>query len=90
MARQKQELAKREPTIDDKWCEMAYEAAARDMAAWLKGTINTQRPINSLKLPELVAIATNVILTYIVLESERENWIKSQGEKFSKPPVGFV
>lgn len=69
---------------------MAYEAAARDMAAWLKGTVNTQRPINSLKLPELINLATHVITSWIVRESEREEWIKSQDEKSSKTSGGFV
>ncbi len=89
MAR-KPELKKREPTVDDAWCAMAYDAAARDMAAWLKASINTQRPINSLKLPELVALATHVITSWQVRETGREEWIASQEQKNPKTPPGFV
>lgn len=88
-ARKKPELLKREPTADDEWCAMAYESAARAIARWLKGSINTQRPINSLKLPELVNIAQSAIHDWIVKGSEREAWVKANDKKKEVPP-GFV
>ena len=33
------------------------ERCARAMATWLKEAVNTQRPINSLKLPEMMGLA---------------------------------
>ena len=89
MAR-KPELLKREPTVADKWCDMAYESAARAIAKWLKGSVNTQRPINSLKLPELVNLAQAAIHDWIVLESKRAEWTRSQDQNSAKPPPGFV
>ena len=89
MARKKQELLKRDATADDEWCAMAYESAARAVAKWLKGSVNTQRPINSLKLPELVNLAQAAIHDWIVKGSEREAWTKAR-EKKTPPPPGFV
>lgn len=76
--RDKRQLLKREPSVDDAWCTMAYEQAARSMAAWLKGSINTERPIRSLKLPELDAMAQAAIHTWIVLGTQREEWVKAR------------
>lgn len=41
------------------------------MAAWLKTAINTQRPINSLKLPEMVALAEACTSHWIVEVSKK-------------------
>lgn len=90
MAKRKQELKHREPTVDDRWCARSYESAARAIARWLKGSVNTQRPINSLKLPELVIIAQAAIHDWQVSESKREAWIESQDDKSNPPPPGFV
>lgn len=89
MPRKKPELLKREVTADDEWCATAYESAARAIARHLKGSVNTQRPINSLKLPELVNVAQAAIHDWIVKGSEREAWVKAREKNASAPP-GFV
>lgn len=47
----------RPPNPDDQWIDELRESCARAMAAHLKEAVNTQRPINSLKLPEMLALA---------------------------------
>jgi hypothetical protein len=59
------------PTAADEWATATREKCARAAAHWLKETINTMRPINSLKLPELMALAENVTATWIVEASHR-------------------
>lgn len=64
-------LAKIPPTADDIWQDQTNEKCARAMALWLKGSINTQRPINTLKLEEMKAMAQTVISEFIVEASHR-------------------
>jgi hypothetical protein len=42
------------------------------MATWLKNAVNTQRPINSLKLPEMMGLAEACTAHWIVEVSKRE------------------
>lgn len=63
--------AKIPPTTDDVWQDQTNEKCARSMAAWLKATVNTQRPINTLKLDELKALAQNIVSTFVVEASHR-------------------
>lgn len=41
------------------------------MADWMKGTINVQRPINTLTLVEMECMASNVIGKWILLTMTR-------------------
>jgi hypothetical protein len=59
------------PTVDDVWAAETNEKCARAIATWLKGTVNTARPINTLKLEELKAMAENVVSIYLVEVSQR-------------------
>jgi hypothetical protein len=63
--------AKIPPTADDVWQAETNEKCARSIAAWLKATVNTQRPINTLKIEELKSMADNVLATFIVEASQR-------------------
>jgi|WetSurMetagenome_2_1015567.scaffolds.fasta_scaffold783509_2 hypothetical protein len=72
MARSRAEpLKKRHITAADEWHDETMEKCARAMAAWMKATINTSRPINSLKLDELIALANNATACWIVEASHR-------------------
>lgn len=64
-------LAKRPVTAADEWHNETMEKCARSMAAWMKATINTSRPINSLKLEELVILAENATSTWIIEAAHR-------------------
>lgn len=60
------------PTLDDLWDQMARTAAAKAVASWLKGSVNIQRPIQSLSLTEMQSIAQEAISTYLLLASQRK------------------
>lgn len=64
-------IRERPPNDDDKWCDELRESCARAMAAWLKEAVNTQRPINSLKLPEMMGLAEACTAHWIVQVSKR-------------------
>lgn len=85
----KPKLATRTPTIDDRWRDMAHEAAAREMAKWLKAGLNVQKPINTLTLAQMKILANIAIDRWIVLGSTREQWQK-ENETKTTTPVGFV
>lgn len=72
MARRPQPLAKAVVTIDDLLWKAESEACAREAAKWLKLTVNIKRPIDTLKLPEIVAMTQHIISHWIVLASKRE------------------
>lgn len=56
----------RPPNPDDPFADALREGCARAMATWLKESINTQRPINTLKLPEMIALAEACTAHWIV------------------------
>lgn len=51
------------------------------MAHWLKQTVNTQRPINTLKLDELKRLAEHIVCTYLVEASLRLERASTPEEK---------
>lgn len=61
----------RPPNPDDAFCDELRESCARAMAAHLKEAVNTMRPINSLKLPEMMALAEACTARWIVEVSKR-------------------
>lgn len=61
----------RPPTVDDAWATATREKCARAIAGWLKQTANTQRPINTLKLDELMCMAEAATACFIVEASRR-------------------
>lgn len=63
--------SKQSVSPDDKWCDMVREECAKAIVAWMRGTINVKRPINTLTLAEMKCMAEAVIARYIVLESQR-------------------
>ena len=69
--RRKQPGLKRDKTDADEWADAAYEACAKAAAQWLKESVNVQRPICTLKLPEMKALAQAIIHKWQVIESER-------------------
>lgn len=69
------------PTPADVWQAATNEKCARAIAAWLKATVNTARPINTLKLDELKAMADNVVAAFIVEASLRVNEDVSDEER---------
>jgi hypothetical protein len=85
----KPELRKRAPSADDKWRDMAHEAAAREMAKWLKAGLNVQKPIQTLTLAQMKILANIAIDQWIVLGSTREQWQKENATE-TKAPTGFV
>lgn len=66
-----QPVRERLPNSDDQWADALRESCARAMATWLKTAINTQRPINSLKLPEMMALAEACTSHWIVEVSKK-------------------
>lgn len=68
---------------------MAHEAAAREMATWLKAGLNVQKPINTLTLSQMKTLANIAIDRWIVLGSTREQWHR-ENETNTTKPVGFV
>jgi hypothetical protein len=89
MKSRKPELKKREPSIDDKWRDMAHEAAAREMAQWLKAGINVQKPINTLTLAQMKTLACIAVDRWVILGSQREQWQKENAPN-AKRSNGFV
>ena len=56
---------------DDEWQAHVTREAARAVGAWLEARGRLHRPIRSLTMPELEAMASNAIARFIVLASER-------------------
>ena len=56
---------------DDEWQAHVTGEAARAVGAWLEARRGLHRPIHSLTMPELEAMAENAIARFIVLASER-------------------
>ena len=83
MSRQKPKPPK-PPSPADAWQRATNEKCARAMALWLKETVNTQRPINTLKLEELVAMAENCVSAFIIelLRRPRDEMTKEERELY--------
>jgi hypothetical protein len=56
---------------DDEWQAHVAHEAAKAMGEWLEGRGRLHQPIRSLTMPELEALAQNVISRFIVLASDR-------------------
>ena len=56
---------------DDEWQAHVAREAGKAMGEWLEGRGGLHRPIRSLTLPDLEAMAQNAISTFIVMASER-------------------
>lgn len=61
----------RPPNPDDAWVDALRESCARAMVTWLKESVNTMRPINTLKLPEMMGLAEACTAHWIVQVSRR-------------------
>ena len=59
------------PTADAIWQEHVKQECAKAAVQWLKGTINTQRTINSLSKRELEALTECITSAWIVVQSRR-------------------
>lgn len=64
-------LRPRPPNPDDAWVDALRESCARAMALHLKTAVNTMRPINTLKLPEMMALAEACTAHWIVEVSHK-------------------
>lgn len=64
-------LRPRPPNPDDAFVDALRESCARAMATWLKEAVNTQRPINSLKLTEMMGLAEACTAHWIVEVAKR-------------------
>lgn len=60
-------------TEDDIFWRETNELCARAAGKWLKETINIQRPIASIKLPEMTALVGCILSTWIVAVAARRN-----------------
>jgi len=58
-------------TLDDIWLEYLREECALAVIAWLKGSINLDRPVRSLRLSEFRGMAEAATSRWIVLVSQR-------------------
>jgi hypothetical protein len=56
---------------DSEWQAHVNHEAAKAMGEWLEGRGGLHRPIRSLTMPELEAMAQNAISTFIVKASRR-------------------
>ena len=56
---------------DDEWQAHVTREAAREIGAWLEARGRLDRPISSLSLRDLEAMADNAISRFIVLASRR-------------------
>ena len=56
---------------DDEWQAHVAHEAAKAIGEWLEGRGGLHRPIRSLTLPDLEAMAQNAISTFIVMASTR-------------------
>ena len=56
---------------DDAWQAHVTREAAREIGAWLAARGRLERPISSLSLRDLEAMADNAICRFIVLASQR-------------------
>lgn len=64
-------LRPRPPNADDQFVDALRESCARTMATWLKEAVNTQRPIRSLTLLEMMGLAEACTAHWIVEVSKR-------------------
>ena len=58
---------------DDEWQAHVTREAAREIGAWLEARGRLDRPIGTLSLRDLEAMADNAISRFIVLASHRIN-----------------
>jgi hypothetical protein len=65
------EVRPRPPNPDDQWVDALRESCARAMAAHLKQSVNTLRPINSMSLPEMMNLAEACTSHWIVETSKK-------------------
>lgn len=79
--RRTEKRPQRVPTLDDKWLKEIRAACAREMIAWLKGTINTQRAIRSLSMAEMECLAACATDRWIVLAASRLNETDDEAER---------
>jgi len=56
---------------DDEWQEAVTHKAAQAIAAWLEAKGRLERPIHSLTMPDLEAMASAAICRFVVMGSER-------------------
>jgi hypothetical protein len=79
--RDQKEVTPTKVTEADVWADQTSETVARAMAAWLKGSVNTQRPINTLKLEEMKLLARVATDAWITEASWRIESTPSEEEK---------
>jgi hypothetical protein len=65
------ETRPRPPNPDDQWVDALRESCAWAMAAHLKQSVNTMRPINSMTLPEMMTLAEACTAHWIVEVSKK-------------------
>jgi len=56
---------------DDQWQAAVTHDAAQAIAAWLEARGRLERPIHSLTMPDLEAMASAAICRFVVMGSER-------------------
>lgn len=69
------------PTESDVWQATTNEICARAGARWLKETLNTARPINSMNLVEMKCLAEAIISAFIGELSKRKSQASSENER---------
>ena len=67
---------------DDEWQAHVTREAAKEIGAWLEARGRLDRPISSLSLRDLEAMADNAISRFIVLASQR---IRDEAGRFRRP-----
>jgi hypothetical protein len=55
----------------DVWADQTRTACAKAIVTWLKGSLNVDRPIRSLKLAEVECMAEAATSTFLVEASKR-------------------
>lgn len=75
MSALRKELQKHEPTADDLFADHLRRECAAALIAWLKGSVNVDRSIRSLKRADFENMAEAVTARWIVEVSKR----KTQG-----------
>ncbi|MEJ1936269.1 hypothetical protein WDZ92_39255 [Nostoc sp. NIES-2111] len=71
---------------EDEWQAHVTREAAREIGAWLEARGRLDRPIRSLSLRDLEAMADNAISRFIVLASHRSN----ENPEDTKPLRSFL
>lgn len=59
------------PNPDNEWLDQAAQRVAAAMIDWLKNTINTKRPINTMSKEEMAALAGCAIGAYCIEQGRR-------------------